>query len=77
MEAVRQQVQIISDELNAVKNEIINLKAAHAGLHQTSVESNQTTGRSITEITGKLEDIEAKLPFAGGGTGFKKPLLEP
>ena len=76
MEAVRQQVQIVSDEIAAVKNEIINLKAAHAGLHQTSVDASQTTGRSITEITNKLEDLEAKLPFAG--TGFqKKPLLEP
>ena len=76
METVRQQVQVVSDELSAIKGELINLKAAHAGLHQTSVDANQTTGRSITELTSKLEDLETKMPFAG--TGFqKKPLLEP
>ena len=67
VEAVRQQVQVVSEELAAVKNEIINLKAAHAGLHQTSVDANQTTGRSITEITNKLEELETKMPFTGTG----------
>ena len=76
METVRQQVQVVSDELSALKAEIINLKAAHAGLHQTSTDANQTTGRSITELNNKIEDLETKMPFAG--TGFqKKPLLEP
>ena len=70
VDAVRQQVQIVSEEIAVIKNEIINLKASHAGLHQTSVDASQTTGRSITEITNKLEDLEAKLPFAG--TGFQK-----
>ena len=76
METIRQQIQVVSDELSAVKAEIINIKAAHAGLHQTSVDANQATGRSITELTNKMEDLETKMPFAG--TGFqKKPLLEP
>ena len=76
MDALRQQVQVVSEELAAVKGEIINLKAAHAGLHQTTVDANQTTGRTITEIASKVEDIETKMPFAGSGFQ-KKPLLEP
>ena len=73
VDAVRQQVQVVVEEISVIKNEIINLKASHAGLHQTSVDASQATGRSITEITNKLDDLETKLPF---GSGFqKKPLL--
>ena len=69
VDAVRQQVQIVVEEVSVIKNEIINLKASHAGLHQTNVDTTQTYSRSINEITNKLDDLEAKLPF---GSGFQK-----
>ena len=35
-----EQVRVLSDELGTVKTELINMKAAHAALHQTTVESS-------------------------------------
>ena len=75
MEAMNQQVRVVSEELAAVKQEIINLKAMHAGLYQSGVESNQGTTRSIAEIAARIEELEGKSPTTAGDN--RKPLIEP
>ena len=77
MEAINARIQIVSEELNAVKGEIINLKAMHAGLHQTSVDAGQSTNRSLAEIANRIEGVEGKLPSISGGTMKKVSLIEP
>ena len=71
MQAMQAQVQAVTEELGALKNEIVNLKAAHAGLHQTAVDSSLQTGRTIEAIQAKI----AELPNLANG---KRPtLMEP
>ena len=40
MDALRQQVGALIEELTIVKSELVNVKAAHANLHQQSSEAN-------------------------------------
>ena len=78
MQAMQSQVQAVTEELGALKAEIVNLKASHAGLHQSAVDSNAQTNRVIGDIAGKLEAIQAKaaeIPNMAGGK--KVTLMEP
>ena len=65
-----EQVRVLSDELGTVKGELINLKAAHAALHQTSVESNARIERVAREAG------ETRSPDSGF-SGKGKPLIKP
>ena len=60
MQAMQAQVQAVTEELGALKAEIVNLKASHAGLHQSSVDSNAQTNRVIGDLAGKIEAIQTK-----------------
>ena len=40
MDALRQQVAAIADEINMLKSEVVQTKAAHASLHQSAVDRN-------------------------------------
>ena len=51
------QVQAVTEELGAIKMEIVNLKASHAGLHQSSVDSGLQTSRAIEAIQAKVADL--------------------
>ena len=75
---MQSQVQAVTEELGALKAEIVNLKASHAGLHQSAVDSTAQTNRVIGDIAGKIEAIQAKaaeLPNMAGGK--KVSLMEP
>ena len=60
---------------------MVNVKTAHATLHQGAVESNMTNGQKfeeqiarLTRIEGRMEEIAQTGP---GGEAFKKrPLIE-
>ena len=67
---MEQQVRALTDELNALKAEMINIKAGHAALHQRTVEA----GSSMTEQENRIGALEAN----AGSTGDKsKALIEP
>ena len=73
MERVMQQVTTLTEELNQLKSEIVNAKAAHASLHQSSVEANN-------QYVARFNDIEQRLESAVHGTNTtnnKKHLMEP
>ena len=61
MDALRGQVQAVVDELNAVKSEIIQIKAAHANMHQASVESNTTSAARYADQVARVNDLEKKM----------------
>ena len=57
MQAMQAQVQAVTEELGALKMEIVNIKASHAGLHQSSVDSGLQTSRAIEAIQAKIADL--------------------
>ena len=73
--AMQQQVQALVEELGALKGEIVNLKQSHAGLHQSAVDANGATNRSLSELTSKMDKIEAKVAEVPGAMGVKKMSL--
>ena len=58
MESVRAQVTALTDELTALKGEIVQIKAAHATLHQSSVEANTIHNRSYAEQADRIVKME-------------------
>ena len=50
MEALNAQVRAVADELNTLRNEIITIKSAHAGLHQSAVEANTGHSQAFREM---------------------------
>ena len=47
MERLQQQVTAVTDELNLVRAEIVQLKSAHATMHQSDVETRAPIWQSI------------------------------
>ena len=72
MDALRQQVIALTEELTTVKTELVNVKAAHANLHQQSSEANASTARSFAETRARVDALESHK-----GTHDKKPLIKP
>ena len=75
MDALRQQIVVLTEELNTVKNELVNAKQAHANLHQQTAEANAVNARSFAEQRGKIESLEDRVGHKGGTD--KKPLIKP
>ena len=74
--AVQQQVQALIEEVGTLKNEIVNLKQAHAGLHQSAVETSGSTNRTLSDIHNRVEGLEKKITDIPGG-GKRLALIEP
>ena len=56
----------------------MNLKQSHAGLHQSAVDANGAANRTISELAGKVEKLEMKVPEIPGAMSTKKlSLIEP
>ena len=85
MEALRSQIAVITDELNQLKAEIVQVKGSHATLHQTTVEANQATMRSFVDVRQKADALENKIEAVRIDTvdvsaqdrQGKKPLIKP
>ena len=73
MDALRNQVVTLTEEVTTLKAELVNVKAAHANLHQQSSEANSATARTFAEQRSRVEALEAH----GAGKGDKKPLMKP
>ena len=74
--AMQQQVQALIEEVGTLKNEIVNLKQSHAGLHQSAVEANGASSRSIAEIQSKFERLETKITDLPNGPGGQEALID-
>ena len=68
MDALRQQVIALTEELTVVKTELVNVKAAHANLHQQSSEANAANAKSFAEQRSRFEALEGS-----GKSGHDKP----
>ena len=78
METLRAQIAAITDEIQVLKNEVVQTKSAHATLHQSAVERNTDVLRRFTEIGDRLNAITTDTStHVGQGKGYKKALIEP
>ena len=57
----------MAEEIGSLKNELIAAKAAHAALHQSTVDAGGATTRTVTDVTSRVSTMEAAA----------KPLIEP
>ena len=57
METLRAQIAAITDEIQVLKNEVVQTKSAHATLHQSAVERNTDMLRRFTDIGDRLNAL--------------------
>ena len=79
MEAIMSQIAAMTDEINLLKGEVVQTKAAHAGLHQTAVERNADMIRRFDAIGDRLNTVATEVRSSEGkGAGARrKALIEP
>ena len=61
MEQCMNQVRALTEELNVLKAELIQVKSAHATMHQTSVEAGAQAGAQSSRINAIEEKMFFKL----------------
>ena len=66
MDALRAQVTVLTEELSTLNAEMINVKAAHATLHQSSVDAHTQYNAKIAEMDVK-QVPKASLTTMGWG----------
>ena len=84
MEAMNQKITAVADELGLMRAELIQIKSAHATMHQAAVDSGANNTRAFTEQAARIEKIEKGFEnvargaaFGGGGDQSKrKDLIE-
>ena len=69
MDALRQQITVLNEELNTVKNELVNVKAAHANLHQQASDANAANARSHAETKTQVNALEERIGNKGSSQG--------
>ena len=70
-----QQIEVLTAELNSLRQEIVLVKGNHASLHQATVETTQASTTKMNSPESRLEEIaNASERFTGKG---RKPLIEP
>ena len=55
MEQMQRQMQVLADEMNTLKNEFIGIKAAHANMHQASVDAGQLSNTRFNEFGNRWQ----------------------
>ena len=55
MEAMMAQVTAVTDELAVLRSEIVQIKSAHANLHQASVEANTGANKRFGALERRIE----------------------
>ena len=81
MDALRTQISAITDEISVLRNEVVQVKAAHAALHQGTVEANSANTQKFEDQVTRLSRIESRIgdiasSGLGGETYKKRPLIE-
>ena len=67
MEALRNQVEVLTNELTTLKQELVNVKGTHANLHQQTVEANSATARNFAEQRTRDDALEAQVTVMSNG----------
>ena len=63
-----QQIEVLTAELNSLRQEIVLVKGNHASLHQATVETTQASTTKIGSLESRLEEIaNASEGFTGKG----------
>ena len=75
MEALAGQIRSLTEEVSSLRNEIVNIKAAHASLHQASTDSHTATQGVLTDHGIRIGGIEGKITGLTGG-GKQKSLID-
>ena len=82
MEAMNQKITAVADELGLLRAELIQVKSAHASLHQAAVDAGASNTRAFSEQASRIEKIEKGFDdvargaaFGGGGDQSKKRYL--
>ena len=82
MEALAGQSRSLSEDISSIRNEIVNIKASHANLHQASVEANAGSTTALTDhgirlgaMEGKVAELARRAETVIGG-GKPKSLIE-
>ena len=55
------QITILTTELDALRQEVVQAKANHASLHQASVDANAGSTRSFLEQGARLNTLERQI----------------
>ena len=84
MTAVAVQLSALTDELTVLRNEMIQVKSAHAALHQGAVETNAGNVKMFEEQIARMSQIEGRMGSIaqnaqsgpGGEAMKKRPLIE-
>ena len=58
MERLQQQVTAVTDELNLVRAEIVQLKSAHATMHQGDVDNRAQYGKAFEDAANRMLSVE-------------------
>ena len=85
MDALRNQVEVLTNELTTLKQELVNVKGTHANLHQQSVEANSSTAHKFAEQATRVNALETQVGSMAHGAGStteyegkgRKPLIKP
>ena len=73
---VQRQLQVLADELNMVKNELVGIKSDHSALHTVTVETDRTMRNKFEQMENMVKEAQAGIGGAGFGSSVK-PLIEP
>ena len=57
MDALRSQISIVGDELATLRAEIVQVKSAHATMHQGAVDTNAQVGQRFQQLQDRLETM--------------------
>ena len=66
MATAMQQIDVLTAELNSLRQEIVLVKGNHASLHQASVEANQASTTKMGSLESRLEEIASASERFGG-----------
>ena len=59
METLRAQIAAITDEIQVLKNEVVQTKSAHATLHQSAVDRNTDMLQRFNAIGDRINAVAA------------------
>ena len=58
MEAMNQKISAVADELGLLRAEMIQIKTAHASLHQSAVDAGTNNAKAFTDQADRTARVE-------------------
>ena len=63
VETAMAQIDVLTTELNSLRNEIVQAKANHAQLHQASVDANAQYIARIGTVEKKIAELQVRIGY--------------